>query len=438
MLRFLVLALLSTAGFETEMRAQMSLAAPPGEAIDAAQKLFDTRRYVEAERQVRRALEALPADDSRRSGALRLLGLALRTQGRFGDAATAFEERLKLEPESESAIDDLAISRMGTGDTAKAIPLYEQLLALKTKQLEERSGSLKRGGVDETPLIPSLQKLARALEFAMQPKKALELANRVMTIRSKAQGSDHPDLAPEWMNLGRLYLILKNDDMAAASFQFALEILEKAHGLEDPRLLPAIDRLATAWRNGKRPADAEMMYHRALAIREATYGGLHPDIAQTLDALAKMLFDQGRFEEAEPMYRRSLAIWLLGLGPKHVLLAMSLDNLAVTLAAQKKYDESDEFYKQALAIRDTDDVASLRNLAFIAQARTKPKEAEAYLRRALTTIDASPEKSEALSPVLKDLAELLRAQNKNIEAGKLDARRKEVEAAMPKKEPPTK
>ncbi len=403
--------------------------AVPGELMESAQKSFDQRRFAEAERVVRKALEALAADDTRRAGALRLLGIALRTQGRFADAAVVFEERLKLEPDSDAALDDLAISRMGSGEVVKAIPLYEQLLAQKTKQLEERSGLLKRGGVDETPLIPSLQKLAKAQEFAMQPKKALELSNRVMTIRSKAQGSDHPDLAPDWINLGRLYLVVKNEDMAAASFQFALEILEKAYGLEDSRLLPAMDRLASAWKNAKRVADAEGLYRRALAIREATFGGLHPDIAQTLDLLAKMMFDQARFDEAEPMYRRSLAIWMMGLGPKHVLLAMSLDNLAVTCAALKKYDESDELYKMALAIRDADDVGSLRNLAFVAQARVKPKETEAYLRRALATIDASPEKSEYLIPVLKDLSENLRAQNKNFEASKLDARRKELEAA---------
>ena len=51
---------------------------------------------------------------------------------------------------------------------------------------------------------------------------------------------------------------------------------------------------------------------------------------------------------------------------------------------------------------------------------------------ALATIDASPEKSEYLVSVLKDLSENLRAQNKNIEAGKLDARRKDLEAAAAK------
>jgi tetratricopeptide (TPR) repeat protein len=434
MLRLLTLlfsAFVFAGGGFTALAQPQSVAAP-GELIESAQKFFDQRRFLEAEREARKALEALPAEDSRRAGALRLLGTAIRTQGRFADAVVAFEERLKLEPESEATIDDVAICRMGSGEAAKAIPLYEQLLTLKTKQLEERSGSLKRGGVDETPLIPALQKLARAQEFSMQAKKALELANRVMTIRSKAVGSDHPDLAPEWMNLGRLYLVLKNDDMAAASFQFALEILEKAHGLEDSRLLPAMDRLAAAWKNNKRVADAELLYRRALAIREATFGGLHPDIAQTLDLLAKMLFDQARFDEAEPIYRRSLAIWMLGLGPKHVLLAMSLDNLAVTLAAQKKYDEADEIYKMALAIRDADDVSSLRNLAFVAQARTKPKETEAYLRRALATIDTSPEKSEYLISVLKDLSENLRAQNKGVEAAKLETRRKDLEAVAAK------
>ncbi|MEO8025892.1 MAG: tetratricopeptide repeat protein [Bryobacteraceae bacterium] len=402
----------------------------PSQAIETGQKLFEQRRYLEAERLFQESLGMLAPDDPRRPGTLRMVGAAMRLQGRFADAAAPLNERLKLEPDSESAIEDLAVAYMGSGEPAKALALYEQLVALKQKQLEERQGPTKRG-VDEMPLIPALQKLARAQEFALQPKVALVTLNRIMTIRSKSQGSDHIDLAPEFLNLGRLYLALKNDEMAAASFQFALEILEKTYGLEDSRLLPAIDRLAQSWRNLKRADDAEMLYRRALALREATYGGLHPDIAQTLDALGKMLFDQKRYSEAEPLYRRSLGIWALGLGPRHVLLALSLDNLAVTVAALGKFDEADQLYKQALAIRDFDDVGSLRNLAVIAQARAKPKEVETYLRRALSTIDASPEKSDALTPVLKDLAEALRKQNKNVEAAKLDQRRQELKKVTP-------
>ncbi len=423
-----MLAALLLACFLGPLAAQTQLASPPGELLESAQKLFDHRRYIDAERLLRRTLEALAPDDSRRAAVLRLLGTSLRTQGRFPEAAVIFEQRLQIEPDNEVALEDLAIARMGSGEAGKAVPLYEELLTARTKQLEDRSGSLKRGGIDETPLIPSIQKLARAYELALQPKKTLALSNRVMTIRSKAVGSDHPDLAPEWMNLGRIYLVLKNDEMAAASFQFALEILERVHGLDDARLLPAIDRLAPSWRAIKREFDAEMLYHRALAIREANYGSMHPDLAQTLDALAKMLFDQKRYAEAEPLYRRSLGIWAAGLGPRHVLLALSLDNLAVTVAALRKYEEADELYKRSLAIRDFDDVSSLRNLAFLSQVRTRPKETEAYLRRAMATMDASPEKSDALGPVLQDLADLLRQQSKIPEAAKLDARRKDLEA----------
>ena len=79
--------------------------------------------------------------------------------------------------------------------------------------------------------------------------EAIPLAQRTLTIREKALGPDHPDVAVALNNLAELY---------------------RVQG---------------------RYADAEPLYKRALAIREKALGPDHPDVAQSLNNLA-VLYDK--------------------------------------------------------------------------------------------------------------------------------------------------
>jgi tetratricopeptide (TPR) repeat protein len=81
---------------------------------------------------------------------------------------------------------------------------------------------------------------------------AVPLARRVLAIREKEQGPDHPDVATALNNLALLYLV---------------------HG---------------------RYLEAEPHFKRSLAIREKALGPDHPDIGDTLNNLAALYQAQHR------------------------------------------------------------------------------------------------------------------------------------------------
>jgi tetratricopeptide (TPR) repeat protein len=113
-----------------------------------------------------------------------------------------------------------------------------------------------------TTLKGRVTALYRAGKFA----EAVPLAQRVLAIREKALGADHPDVAASLNNLALLYA------------------------------------------NQGRYADAEPLYKPALAIREKALGPNHPDIAQSLNNLALLYHNQGRYADAEPPSHQRLPL----------------------------------------------------------------------------------------------------------------------------------
>src|SRR6266851_4248860 len=106
-------------------------------------------------------------------------------------------------------------------------------------------------------------------------EEAIPLVQRVLSMREKAVGPDHPDVAE------------------------SLRILAGLHT-----------------RQG-RYGDAEPLYQRSLAIFEEAHGPDHPNVATSLNNLAGLYTRQGRHAEAELLYKRSLPIVEKALGPDH-------------------------------------------------------------------------------------------------------------------------
>ncbi len=99
--------------------------------------------------------------------------------------------------------------------------------------------------------------------------------------------------------------------------QRVLALREKALGRNHPNVANDLNNLAELYRVQGRYADAEPLYKRSLAIDEKALGPDHPNVATALNNLALLYQAQGRYAEAEPLYKRSLAIYEKALGPDH-------------------------------------------------------------------------------------------------------------------------
>ena len=81
-----------------------------------------------------------------------------------------------------------------------------------------------------------------------------------------------------------------------------MSIRKKALGSNHPDVAASLDSLAELYQDQGRYADAEPLYKRSLAIRERTFGPNHPDVANSQNNLATLYSDW--FDEYRLYHRK--------------------------------------------------------------------------------------------------------------------------------------
>jgi CHAT domain-containing protein/Tfp pilus assembly protein PilF len=239
---------------------------------------------------------------------------------------------------------------------------------------------------DARKLYEEFRKLQRAGKY----DEALPLAERVLEIRERLSGPEHPDVADSLNDLARLYLDRGDYAKAEPLLNRALAILEKALEPEHPSVAASLSNLSLLYKNRGEYSKAEPLLNRALAIREKALGPEHPDVAASLNNLASVYRVRGEYAKAEPLVHRALAIREKALGPEHIDVADSLNDLAYLYLDRGDYAKAEPLLNRALVIREKalgpehpDVAASLNNLAFLYQFLKDWAKAEPLLNRAL-------------------------------------------------------
>ncbi len=274
----------------------------------------------------------------------------LRTEGKFGPAATIWQQILLIveklhgpeHPDVAISLSNLAFVLTTQGQYAAAEPLYRRSLVILEKAL----------GPDHPELAQRLNNLAFILEEQGRYGAAEPLYRRSLAINEKALGPDHPDVAASLGNLADLLRIQGQYTAAEPFFRRSLAINEKALGPDHPDVASKLNGLATLLSVQGQYAAAETLYRRSLAIHEKALGRDHPDVAILINNLALLLSDQGQYAAAESLYRRSLAIHEKAFGPDHPVTAAILNGLAEVFYYHGKYGSAEPLVRRSLAIRE--------------------------------------------------------------------------------------
>jgi CHAT domain-containing protein/Tfp pilus assembly protein PilF len=274
-------------------------------------------------------------------------------------------------------LEDKFLKLYDAGRYADAIPIAQRVLTIREKAL----------GRNHPDVASALDNLANLYRLQGRYTDAEPLLQRSLAIREQALRHDDPDIAGSLLNLAALYLDQGRYADAEPLLQQSLAIWEKAFGRDHPDVALALNNLASLYVNEGRYADAEPLLRQSLSINEKTLGGDHPNVADSLSNLAVVYWNQGRYSEAEPLLQRSLTIRIKTLGPDHPAIANALNNLALLYKQQGRYADAVPLLERTIAIRekalgrDHPDVAeSLNNLAGLHVDQVDP---EPLLRRSL-------------------------------------------------------
>ena len=182
-------------------------------------------------------------------------------------------------------------------------------------------------------MTPLPQALILALAFCF----SLPLAQISGTLQAQAVHADST-LAAAHRLFAAANLLANRGHHAQAEPKLlrVLSMREKALGLDHPDVALTLHNLGFIYNAQDRYAEAEPLLRRALAIRETVLGPQHLEVALTLNSLAFTYGVQSRYDEAEPLYARALAIRESALGPAHPDVAFAMNNLAFFYTMQSR------------------------------------------------------------------------------------------------------
>ncbi|RUS70339.1 hypothetical protein EGW08_021900, partial [Elysia chlorotica] len=236
----------------------------------------------------------------------------------------------------------LRTPRRATEGDAGTDPLQRRALQLEELVIGPDSADVARS-LNELGVLYYLQNNADVAESYF--KRSLEMRESIL-------GPDHPDVASSLNNLAALYNDRKLYDTAEPLYDRALKIRLKNQSSDSPGVASIINHLARLYKQQGKFDKAEPLYRQAVEIREKTFGGNHPSVATALVNLAVLISQQNRFSEAGPLFEQALKIYEDSLGPQHTRVAETLRNLAVMKYEEEDYQTAAHYYKRATEIKE--------------------------------------------------------------------------------------
>ncbi|MEA3207403.1 MAG: hypothetical protein QOE70_460 [Chthoniobacter sp.] len=203
----------------------------------------------------------------------------------------------------------------------------------------------------------------------------LLLAGCHLALGAESTATDHPEIEAARIEAERLATAEKWDEAVAAGGRL-LALRRKELGDDHPDTALADVFLGEVRQRAGAAVLAEPHFRRALAVQEKALKPEAPALVVTLTHLASCLKTQQRYDEAAAVLQRALDLQLKYRGKDHEDTAVAERNLGWIFRLKRDYGRAASLFGEALAIRRStlgeDDpltLASLRELAEIHELR---------------------------------------------------------------------
>jgi tetratricopeptide (TPR) repeat protein len=352
--------------------------------LAAAREAWSRLNYRDAAEKASAAVDvavAVPGNETGVLESLRVLAAVERSQGNYAEAARALGRALEV-------------------STALRGPASQESAAL-------------------------LSEMASLDRAQGRHEQALTAIQKAIAMREAAAGLRMEELARDVTTAAMLDLKLEHTEKACTGLKRAVELWNQA-APGDAQILPAMEALANLHRNASEYSDAEPLLVHALRLRETATGPDGPEVISLVDSLAYVYFGLKRFPEAESMYKRLLDLWEKAAGTDHPMRALTLDKMAEFYSFQQRYEEGERAASEALAMRTRMHLASLNQTGRFILMQARLADAEDLYRRAVEIGDLANAPDDAMDPVLRVYAGILREQKRIDQAKAMEQRVKDA------------
>ena len=181
-------------------------------------------------------------------------------------------------------------------------------------------------------------------------KEAEPVLLRLISLREKGLGKEHPDTATSYNDSGTTYDHLGNYTKALEYHFKALNIREKMLGKEHPDTATTYNNIGLTYYNRGDYTKAIKYYFKAAAIYEKMLRKEHPHTATSYNNIAGVYYSQGDYTKALEYYFKALDIQEKVLGKEHPDTATTYNNIGLTYFNLNDYPKAIEYLQKALGI----------------------------------------------------------------------------------------
>jgi tetratricopeptide (TPR) repeat protein/CHAT domain-containing protein len=336
---------------------------------------------------------------------VRNLGAVLISAGDFTRALPSFEQALALSESSAQTTPEYVAKSLS--DLGYALTLTEQYA--RAELMLDRAIRIleKHPTPNELPLAWTLERKGNLLLQRGWYPAARPVLERALAIAENIAPS-HPETSRLLDTFGNLCWFEGNSTEAERYYRRALAVAKGTLRVEHPSIAVYMTDLADSRTRAGYVAEAQSLQERALAISQKSLGQSHVELAWQLNNLAITHVTQGDYAAARPLYERALGMITRQFGPSHFHVATLANNLALLNARLGDFDEAHEQIDRAVAIwrrvlgpRHPYVGAALDSLAEVFAEQGRLDDARALYERALDV------RQHALQPAHRDVAETL-------------------------------
>ncbi|HEY6176045.1 MAG TPA: tetratricopeptide repeat protein, partial [Kofleriaceae bacterium] len=252
----------------------------------------------------------------------------------------------------------------------------------------------QRFGPSDIRIAPGLHARISVALVRADTATAVALAERLLAIRIRVDGDDHPETAAAHQLFGLAVEHTPHAGDARAAFARAKAIYDRTHGPDHPEMADVYNNIATYDAAMGRMAEALDYDRHMLAIVEKTSGAQSRQYGEARLAMAQVLADFDRDGEALTALDEAQAALGPSVGEDSLLMSDQRLTAAVVLGRLGRYAEARRDADASLAILGRllgpdHPWSALRHNALgeIELGTGRPREALAAFERARTTID---------------------------------------------------
>ena len=227
------------------------------------------------------------------------LGYDVKLADAIRAALPSIETRFRNKPLTEARLRrTIGTSFHFLGKPEITVGQFEAARSLYTREL----------GPDHPDTLWIMNRLSVAYSDLGQTAEALKLREETLALRKAKLGPDHPDTIASRGNLALSYLALGRTAEAVKLGEETLALEKAKLGPDHPETLTSMQILALGYASLGRHAEAIRLYEEALALAKTRLGPDHPETIRSMHNLSAQYAAVGRHAEALKLGEEALAL----------------------------------------------------------------------------------------------------------------------------------